>query len=170
VTIPEGGNAPGLAFSSKNGFGGGEDPSRVGANELICAFRNRDGALGIFAQGKARDAESGSFLLDAPGIGEDQRGLAEQAEKIEIADRRDQFQLRMGLDAGLGEALLRAWMNGKNYRNLSGDGINRAEQFGEFFRGVDIGRTMQGKDAEALPIGAVFQCQFFADEGFLGDG
>ena len=91
VTIPEGGDAPGLAFSGENGLRGGENFRGIGADELICAFGNRNGALGVFAESEARDTESGGFFLNATGIGEDQRGLTEQAEKIEIADGRDQF-------------------------------------------------------------------------------
>src|SRR5580704_3366048 len=90
VAIPEGGNAAWLAFSSENGLRGSKDLCRVGADKLICSFGNRDGALGVFAQGEARDTECGGFLLNAAGISEDQRGLAEQAEKIKIADGRNQ--------------------------------------------------------------------------------
>ena len=169
VAVPKRRDAAGLAFSGEDGLGCGCDFCRVGSDEEVCAFGNGDGALGVFAESETGDAEGGGFFLDAAGIGEDQRGFAEQAEKIEIAHGRDQLELGMSFDAGLRKALLGARMNGKDYRNLSGDGVNRAEQFGEFFRGINVRRTMESEDAEAEPVGTVLQRQIFADRRFLCD-
>jgi len=76
----------------------------------------------------------------------------------------------MGLDAGLRKALLGARMHGKDDRNLGSDGINGAEEFGEFFGGVDVGRTMKSEDAEGVPFGAVLKAKIIADRRLLGDG
>ena len=61
----------------------------------------------------------------------------------------------MSFDSGLCEALLGAWMNGKNDWDLGSDGIDGAEEFGEFFGGVDVRRTMKSEDTETVPVGAV---------------
>src|SRR5579859_74756 len=91
VAVPERWDAAGLAFSGENIMGGGNDFCGIGSNELVCALRDCDRALGVLAEGEAGDAEGGGFFLDTAGIGQDQRGFAEQAEEIEITDGRDQF-------------------------------------------------------------------------------
>jgi len=91
MAIPEGRDAAGLAFSGEDVLCGGENFGGVGADEDIGAFGDGDGAFGIFAKRQAGDAEGGGFFLDAAGIGEDEGGFAEKAEKIEIADGRDQL-------------------------------------------------------------------------------
>jgi len=82
MAVPERGDAAGLAFSGEDGLGCGYDFCRVGSDEKVCAFGNGDGTLGVFPQCKAGDAEGGGLFLNAAGIGEDQGGLAGQAEKI----------------------------------------------------------------------------------------
>jgi len=56
-------------------------------------------------------------------------------------------------------------MNGKDEWNLGSDCVNGAEEFGEFFGGVNIRRTMQSEDTKAVPVGTVLQSQIFADGG-----
>ena len=72
-------------------MGSGENFCGVGADELICAFCNGDGALGVFAKSEAWDSERRGFFLDAAGVGEDKCGFAKETEKIEIADWRAQL-------------------------------------------------------------------------------
>lgn len=91
MAIPEGRNAARLALSGKDGLGGGDDFCGIRSDEEVRALRNRDRALGVFAKGKAGDAQSGGFFLNAAGIRQDERGFAEEAEKIEIADGRDEL-------------------------------------------------------------------------------
>jgi hypothetical protein len=91
VAIPERRDPARLAFTGENIVGGGNDFCGIGSNELVCTFRDRNGALGVLAEGKAGDAESGGFFLNAAGIGQYEGGFAEQAKKIEIADGRDEF-------------------------------------------------------------------------------
>src|SRR5580698_7956093 len=76
----------------------------------------------------------------------------------------------MGLDAGLGQALLRTRMNRKDDGDLRGDRVNRAEELGELFGGIHVRRTVESEDGEALPLGAVFQSEIGADGGLLCDG
>ena len=76
----------------------------------------------------------------------------------------------MGFDAGLGEPLLGAGMNGKDDWNLGSDGVYGAEELDEFFDGVNVGRAMQREDTEALPVGGVFEVEIFAYGGILGQG
>jgi hypothetical protein len=89
MAVPEGRNTARLTLSGKNGLGGGDDFCWIRSDEEVRALRNRDRALGVFAKGEAGDAESGGFFLDAAGIGQYEGGFAEQAKKIEIADRWD---------------------------------------------------------------------------------
>jgi len=77
--------------------------------------------------------------------------------------------LRMGLDAGLREALLGAGMNGKNHRDLSSDRVNGAEKFRKLFCGIDVRRAVQRKDGEPRPSGAIFQTKIVANGRLLGD-
>src|SRR5258706_16201387 len=106
MAVPEGWDAAGLAFAGQSVAGHGDDFGWIGANEQIGAFRNRDGAFSVLPQSEAGHAESGGLLLDAPGVGEDERRFAEKAKKIEIADRRDEAQVRVMVKAPFGEALL----------------------------------------------------------------
>ncbi len=62
-----------------------DDSCGVCSYEYICALGDGDRALGILAQGQARDTERRGFFLDAPLVGQSQGSLAEQAEKIEIS-------------------------------------------------------------------------------------
>jgi len=89
VAIPELRNAAGLGFASEDFVGGGNDFCRICADKLVSSLRNSDGAFRVFAKRQAWDAESGSFFLDAAGIGEDERGVAEEAEKIEVTHGRN---------------------------------------------------------------------------------
>jgi len=170
MAVPVWRNAARLALSGNDGLGGGDDFCWIRSDEEVRALRNRDRALGVFAKGEAGDAESGGFFLNTAGIRQDERGFAQEAEKIEIADRRDELELRMSLDAGLQQALLGTRMDRENDRNLGGDGVDGAEEFGEFFGGIDVRRAMQCEDTEAAPVSSLLQGQVIADGGFLGDG
>src|SRR2546429_7270747 len=76
----------------------------------------------------------------------------------------------MMLDAALCQTLLRTGMDGKNDGHFGGNGIDRTEKLAELLCRIDIGRTMEGQDTEALPSGTILQCQFFTDCGFLAMG
>src|SRR5712664_300935 len=84
LAIPERRDAAGLSFAGQSVAGGGDDFGRIGADEQIGAFRNRDGAFGVLPQSEAGYAESGGLLLDAAGVRKDERRFAEKAKKIEI--------------------------------------------------------------------------------------
>src|SRR5437660_1304686 len=79
-----------------------DDLARIRTNQQIGTLGDSDGALGIFPQGEARDTESRGFLLDAAGIGKDKLCFAEQTEKIEVPNRRNETELPMVLEAVLG--------------------------------------------------------------------
>src|ERR1700731_1166539 len=110
MTIPEWGHSSSLAVSSKNLFSSRHDFVGVCSYEYICALGDSNRGLGVFTQGQAGDAEDGGFFLNTPRVGQDQSSLAEQAEKIEIAQRSDEAELRMVFDAALAELVLSAWM------------------------------------------------------------
>ena len=170
MAIPKGRDAAGFAFPGKDVLRGGENFCGICADELICAFRNGDGAFGVFAKSEARDTQSGGLFLNAAGVGEDQCGFAEQAEKIEIAYGRNQAQLWMSLDPGVSEALLGPRVNGKNYRNLGSNGIYGPKKFGKFFGGIYVGWTMEREHTETLPFRTVLQAKVFTDGRLLGYG
>jgi len=126
LAIPERRDAAGFAIAGEIGFCRGDDFCRVSADEEIGALRNGDGALGIFAQGEARDAECGGFFLNAARVSEDQGGLTQETEKIEIADWRNDPEIGAKTDAGLGEALLGARVDWKNDGKVGSDGVDGA--------------------------------------------
>src|SRR2546428_4701528 len=91
--IPERRDATRFGFTGKHCLRPGNDFVGMGADELIGALGNRDGALGVIAQGEARYAERGGFFLDAARIGEDQSRAVQQTQKVEITDGRHQAEL-----------------------------------------------------------------------------
>src|SRR5690349_24715570 len=99
MAIPKGRNSPSPALPGQSITGSGNNVAWIRANEQIGALGDGNGALGVFPQGKARNPQSGGFFLDATGIGEDELGFAQQAEKIEIADGWYEAELGVMLDA-----------------------------------------------------------------------
>ena len=65
MTIPKRWNAACFAPARKGITGGGDNLAWIRTNKQIRALSDGDGTLRIFPQGKAGDAESGGFLLDA---------------------------------------------------------------------------------------------------------
>ena len=53
VAIPERWDAARLSFTCENIVGGSDDYCGISSNELVCALRNRNGALGVLAEGEA---------------------------------------------------------------------------------------------------------------------
>jgi len=102
MAVPKRGNAACFAPARKGITGGGDNLARIRTNEQIGTLGDGDGALRIFPQGEARDAECGGFFLDAARVGEDQLCFAQETEKIEVADGRNELQSGMMLDAVLG--------------------------------------------------------------------
>jgi hypothetical protein len=97
-----------------------------------------DWTLGVLTQGQARNAKGRGFFLDAPGVGQGQSSLAEQAEKIEISQWLNEAELRVVFDAALAELLLSARMHRKHYGHLLGYRIDSAEELSKFFRRIDV--------------------------------
>src|SRR6266404_2924944 len=170
MAVPEGWDAAGLAFAGQSVAGHGDDFGRISANEQIGAFRNRDGTFGVLPQSETGHAESGGLLPDAAGVRENEGGFAEKAEKIEIAHRRDEAQLRVMTNTGFGQALLGARMDGEYDGHFCGDGVDGPQEVAQLFCGVDVRGTMQGQDAETAPASAVFQTELVSNPRLLGDG
>ena len=101
MAIPKRRNAAGLGLAGEDFVGGGHNSCGIGADKLVGALRNSNWAFGVFAKRKARDAESGSFFLDAAGIREHERCSAEEGEKIEVTHGRDEPELGMRGYTGL---------------------------------------------------------------------
>lgn len=169
VAVPEGRDAPGLAFTGEGFAGGGNDFGGIGAHEQVGALCDGYGALSVLAECKARHAEGRGFLLDTAGISENEGGAAEQAKKVQIADRLDELEIGVVRDAGLSEALAGARMDRKDDGDLRGDGIDGTEEFIEFGCGVNVRRPVQSEDSEAAPIAGLSEAKFVPDRGLLGD-
>src|SRR5260370_6084054 len=97
-----------ISFSGEDILRRSDDLAGIATDKQIRTLRNRDGTLGVLPEGEAGHSERGGLLLNAAGIGQDQRGSAEEAEEIEIADGRNNEKVRMVANTYLGEALLGA--------------------------------------------------------------
>src|ERR1700687_597375 len=157
MAVPEGRNAVCFTLSCQRITSSGQNFARIGTNQQVCALGDGNGALRVLAQRKARDTESRGLFLDATRIGEDDLCFAQETEKIEVPDGRNEPQLRMMLDTALRQALLGARMNRKNDGHFGGNGIDRSEKLAELVREINIRRTMEGQDTETPPARSVLQ-------------
>src|SRR5581483_2838438 len=114
VAVPEGWDPSGLAFAGQGSASSGDHLLGVGTHKQIGALSNRNGSLGVLPKRETRDAQGSGLFLDAARIGQDQRGAAEEAKKIEVANRLDELKVRMMGHARLGEALPCTRMDGKD--------------------------------------------------------
>src|SRR5437879_3836592 len=140
MAVPERRDAAGFTLARQSVTRSRDDLARIRTNQKVGTLGDGDGALGIFAQGKAGDAESCGFFLDAARIGEHEAGFAQETEKIEVSDRRNEPKLRMMLDAALCKTLLRAGMHGEYNGHFGGNGVDRSGQLAELLRRFEIGR------------------------------
>ncbi len=170
MAVPKRGNPASFALARQGITGGGDYLARISTNQQICALRDGDRALGVLTQSETGDAKSSGFFLNTPRVGEDELCFAQETQKIEVPDGRNDPQLGVVLDAGLRQMLLGAGMHGKDYGHFRGDGIDRSQKLGEFLGGVDVGRSMEGEDTETPPARSILQTQFIANSGLLGDG
>src|SRR6266849_2095155 len=108
MSIPEWRRLARLAVSSEDLLCSSHDFGGVCSHEYICALGDSDRTLSVLTQGQARNAEGRGFFLDAPGVGQSQSSLAEQAQKIEISQWLNEAELRVVPDAALAEPLLSA--------------------------------------------------------------
>src|SRR5438477_10945816 len=144
MAVPERRDAAGFTLARQSVTRSRDDLARIRTNQKVGTLGDGNRALGIFTQCEAGDAESGGLFLDAAGISEHEAGFAQETEKIEVSDRRNEPKLRMILDTSLFETLLRAGMHGENNGHFGGNGVDRSETLAELFRRIDIGRTMEG--------------------------
>jgi asparagine synthase (glutamine-hydrolysing) len=149
LAIPEGGHAAlagvGLEFvpGAENGLAGG-------AGEDVRAFVDSDRAFGILAEGQTGDPEGGGFLLDAAGVGEDNRGARHQVEEIEIAKGFTDAEAAGGgvLRFECLKALAGAGMDGEIERIDLGNFIEGFEDAAQLGGIVDVGGAVEGDEAE----------------------
>src|SRR5690348_14648059 len=111
MTVPQRRDAASFTFARQGATRSSNDLAGIRTNQKVGTLGDGDGALGIFAQGKAGDAESRGLFLDATGIGEHEAGFAQETEKIEVPDGRNEAQLPMMLDAAFCQTLLSAGMH-----------------------------------------------------------
>ena len=69
AAVPEQRALPRLAAAANRLVGFRNDSRRVCADEHVGALIDRDGALGVFANGDARHAQRGGFFLQAAAVG-----------------------------------------------------------------------------------------------------
>jgi hypothetical protein len=112
----------------------------------------RDRALGIVAQGQARDPEIGRFLLHAARIRERETRGRQCRHKLDIAERRRQPQSFLGFKGAEQSRLLertpRAGMERQHDWQATRDAQEPANERHEPVPIVDIARPMQGCDRE----------------------
>src|SRR5260370_42242181 len=157
MAVPEGRNAAGFALACQRITGSGDYLARIGTNQQVCALGDGNGALRVLAQRKAGHTESRGLFLDATRIGEDELCFAEETEKIEVPDGRNEAKLGVMLDTALRQALVGARMHRKNDGHFGGNGIDRSQKLAELFRGIDIRRTMEGQNTETPPARTILQ-------------
>src|SRR5258708_35771333 len=93
MAIPKRRDAATLSFSGEDILRRSDDLAGIATDKQIRTLRNRDGTLGVLPEGEAGHSERGGLLLDAAGIGQDQRGSGDEADEIEIADGRNDGKL-----------------------------------------------------------------------------
>src|SRR5205085_10070654 len=82
VSVPEFRHAPAWRRMIERGEGFAADDFRVVADEAIGAFADGHRALGVAAQGQARNAERRRLFLYAAAVGEHQSAVAVELQKI----------------------------------------------------------------------------------------
>ena len=76
MTVPKRRDAADFTLVRQGITRGSDDLGRIRADQEVGTLGDSDGALGIFPQGKAGDAESCGFFLDAARISEHKAGFA----------------------------------------------------------------------------------------------
>ena len=119
------------------------DPSRVEPQQDVGPERDRDRPLGRVAQRQARDSEIRRLLLHTAGIREDRRRSCDQAQELEVAQRRKQRNPVCGRRDPPGvEGSLRARVDRKDDRHAGGEPLQLRDGFFEQ-RSVDERRPVQ---------------------------
>ena len=118
-----------------------------GADQGVRSLFAGDRPFGVLAQGQARHIEHGRLFLDSARIGHGEFGVCNQIQKIVVAERFGEPQVRhfrhqVEQAERLG-ILMCAGMNREDDRILLLDPVDNAEDAGEGFRVVDVARTVK---------------------------
>ena len=101
---------------------GSQDTLPCRPGEPVGSLRDGDGPFGVLAQSKARHAQGRSFLLDASGVREYDRGSGHQVQKIQVAQRIQQADaLPKSIQAGGFQLLTRPRVDRENEKDFAGD-------------------------------------------------
>src|SRR5215471_3230134 len=85
VTVAE--RLPPIAREPDHRRGGFHDPRRLRARQSVRAHLEGLRPLGVVPHGHARHPEDAGLFLEAPGIGEHERGLGVEREELEVRKR-----------------------------------------------------------------------------------
>src|SRR5439155_1710025 len=94
MTVPKRRDAAGFTLARQGITRGSDDLTRIRTDQEIGTLGDGDGALSVFTQCDAGNAEGCGLFLHAARIGEHEASLAQETEKIEVSDRRNEPNLR----------------------------------------------------------------------------
>ena len=127
-----------------------KDTFRTSPDERIGPDLDRDGALGVLAQGDAGDAEDAGLLLDTAGVAEDEARVGHEAHEVEVAYGLNEPDARRGGEAGAEvervDALARARVDGEDDGHAPLDRLQRGEDALERAGVVHAGGPVEGED------------------------
>jgi hypothetical protein len=124
VAVPHRRNAARFALPGQGISRSRYNLSGIRAHKQVCPFRNRHWAFSVLTQRQAGHTQSGSFFLDTPRVGQNQRRFAQQAQKIKVSHGRYQPQLCMMFDSALRKPMLGPRMHRKNHWHFRRHGID----------------------------------------------
>ena len=132
----------------ERGEGFAADDFRVVADEAIGAFADGHRALGVAAQGQARNAERRRLFLYAAAVGEHQSAVAVELQKIQIAERLGKRQPLHLADAfhqaEFFEPRSRSRMHREDDRQALLNRRHRLDNAGERRAIINVRRAMHG--------------------------
>jgi len=135
------------------------DERGVVSDESAGSEAEGDGSLGVVAEGEARDAEYGAFLLEATGVGEYDSCLGGEAEGVEVGERVGAEQGRLlaeeAFEAGSSGGGAGSGVHWEDEWDSPGELEEELEQRGEYVGVVDVGGAVQGDEA----VGALFEAE-----------
>ena len=151
LAVPERGNRRAVVGSVDNPGERGKETFGFGSDQGIRSLFASDRPFGMLAQGQARNVEHGRLFLNSAGIGYGEFGVRNQIQKIVVAERFGNPQVRhlchpveqaesFGVFAGAG-------VDREDDRVLPLDFVDDAENARESFRVVDVSRPVKRHDA-----------------------
>gem|GEM_PF-6321356 len=116
----------------------------IAPDECVCSVRQSNGAFGVLAHSKARNAEKARFFLNAAGIGDDDSGVLLQSQEFQIGQGIEQEKARRWLEGRqFAYTLLCSRMNWENHGKLFRALCKDAQSLVEPGQVIHVGRSME---------------------------